>query len=315
MAVLVHGRLRGRLVTRGGSQGVGECAAALQLPARLGHLPDARRASPASRGCRGSGDGRRRQRAVDSGRARSRGAGRTQGRARRARAARGRGGRQRPDRQRPVRADLGAVRRREPRTDARGGRDGAGSRRDDFAWRRLQTAHQPALVPGSGCRGAEVAGRGWPFGGSAGDHRGAAHRRHRRHQGARRHAADRRAQHAELRVAARGRSHADAGAAQARAVGDHQGVVVRGRLHPGRGQPPGGVVRARHPHVRDGDPQHAGRRRGRGAQGAFAVAGDRRSFARCGAPRVGRAVGPGGGGSGRRWPDRRGAPQPRRSVV
>ena len=71
-----------------------------------------------------------------------------------------------------------------------------------------------------------------------------------------RHLPGRRAQHAELHAAARARPRAQAGAAQARHLGDDRGVAAVGRVHPGRRQQRRDPLRARHPHVRNGDAQH-----------------------------------------------------------
>ena len=72
-----------------------------------------------------------------------------------------------------------------------------------------------------------------------------------------RHLPGRRAQHAELHAAARAGPRAQAGAAQARHLGDDRGVAAVGRVHPERRQHRRHPLRARHPHVRDGDAQHA----------------------------------------------------------
>ena len=72
-----------------------------------------------------------------------------------------------------------------------------------------------------------------------------------------RHPAGRRAQHAELHAAARARTHAHAGPAEARHLRDDRGVAAVGRIHPGRRQHERDAVRARHPHVRELHAQHA----------------------------------------------------------
>ena len=87
------------------------------------------------------------------------------------------------------------------------------------------------------------------------------------------HAADRRAQHAELPAAARGRAGRPPGAAQARPLEHDRGVAGRGGVHPRAGQRPGDPLRARHPHVRERDPQHAGPLGRAGAARADAPAG------------------------------------------
>ena len=61
---------------------------------------------------------------------------------------------------------------------------------------------------------------------------------------------------AELRAAAGGRPVRQAGDAQARHEGHHRGVADGRGVHRPARQPRHRAVRARHPHVRDGDPQH-----------------------------------------------------------
>ena len=72
----------------------------------------------------------------------------------------------------------------------------------------------------------------------------------------RRHPPGRRAQHAELRPAARGGPHGHPGAAQARHGQHDRGVAAVRRVHRPRGQPRHHALRARHPHLRDRHPQH-----------------------------------------------------------
>ena len=70
--------------------------------------------------------------------------------------------------------------------------------------------------------------------------------------------AGRRAQHAELRAAARGRPARRKPVLLKRGFSAHdRGVADVRRVHPRRRQPPGHPVRARHPHVRDDAAQHA----------------------------------------------------------
>ena len=111
---------------------------------------------------------------------------------------------------------------------------------------------------------------------------------------------DRRAQHAELPAARRGRAQRPPGAAQARPVRDARGAADGRRVHPQGGQRERDALRARDPHVRDRLPLHA-RPDGRaGAQGAHAPAGDRRPQPRRRAARPGRCR--------CRWPPPRRAP-------
>ena len=111
----------------------------------------------------------------------------------------------------------------------------------------------------------------------------------------RRHDPDRRAQHAELRAADRGRAHALPGDDQARAVEHDRGAADGGRVRAEGGQRERRPVRARHPHVRDRLPLHARPRRGAGAQGAQPPAGASST----------RATPPAGATSSSRWRWRR----------
>jgi 3-deoxy-7-phosphoheptulonate synthase len=81
-----------------------------------------------------------------------------------------------------------------------------------------------------------------------------------------------RAEHAELRAAARGRPLGQARALEARPVEHDRGVAALGRAHHGAGEPPGDPVRARHPHVRDLHAQHARPERGPRRERALAPA-------------------------------------------
>ena len=122
-----------------------------------------------------------------------------------------------------------------------------------------------------------------------------------------RHLPGRRAQHAELHAAARARPRAQAGAAQARHLGDDRGVAAVGRVHPERRQHRRHPLRARHPHVRDRDAQHARHLGDSGRQEAEPPADHRRPEPRRRAPRHGGADGARGGRRRRRRPDHRGA--------
>ena len=88
---------------------------------------------------------------------------------------------------------------------------------------------------------------------------------------------DRRAQFAELLPARGGRQGGQAGHAQARAVDADRGVAARRRVHPVAGQPERDPLRARDPHLREGDAQHARSGRGAGRPADVAPADLRRS--------------------------------------
>ena len=96
---------------------------------------------------------------------------------------------------------------------------------------------------------------------------------------------------------------AQAGAAQARDDVDHRGAADVRRIHPVPRQLPGDPVRARHPHLRDRNPQHAGYQRGTRAEGDDPPAHHRRSQS---------CHGPVGSGSGYR--PRRGRCRRRRAA-
>ena len=100
----------------------------------------------------------------------------------------------------------------------------------------------------------------------AGRHRGGRRRTTSTWSSLRRHAAGRHPQHAELRAAAGGRPVRQAGHAQARHAGHHRGVADGGGVHRAARQPRHRAVRARHPDVRDGHPQHARRQRRAGGR-------------------------------------------------
>ena len=100
---------------------------------------------------------------------------------------------------------------------------------------------------------------------------------------------------------------AQAGAAQARHLGDDRGVAAVGRVRAERRQHRRDPVRARHPHVRDGDAQHLRHLGDSGGQEAEPPAGHRRSEPRRRTPRHGGADGARGGRRRRRRPDHRSA--------
>ena len=122
-----------------------------------------------------------------------------------------------------------------------------------------------------------------------------------------RHLPGRRAQHAELHAAARAGPRAQAGAAEARHLGDDRGVAAVGRVRAERRQHRRHPVRARHPHVRDRDAQHVRHLGDSGRQEAEPPADHRRSEPRRRPPRHGGADGARGGRRRRRRPDHRGA--------
>ncbi|CAA9513488.1 MAG: 2-keto-3-deoxy-D-arabino-heptulosonate-7-phosphate synthase I beta, partial [uncultured Solirubrobacteraceae bacterium] len=222
------------------------------------------------------------------------------------------GDRRSEGRRRALRADRGPVHRREPRPAAARRRPGARGWRDDAARRRLQAAHQPVRVPRSRRRGAQTAA------GGQGSHRAAdrhgVHGRPRPRGGrrGRRHDPARCAEHAELHAADRDRALRRARDDQARVLLHPGGAADGRRVRPQGGQREGAALRARHPHLRDGLPLHAGPHRGSGAQGAVAPAGHRGSLARGGPPRPRRAAVP-GRCRGRRRRHRRRGPSGARS--
>ena len=116
----------------------------------------------------------------------------------------------------------------------------------------------PYAFQGLGVEGAALPGRGARADRAAGHHRGdgAEPGRHRRR--VRGHPPDRHPQHAELLAAARLRAGRPAGHAQARLRGDDRGMADGRRVHRQLRQPERDPVRARHPHVRDVHPEHAG---------------------------------------------------------
>ena len=102
-----------------------------------------------------------------------------------------------------------------------------------------------------------------------------------------------------------------AGAAEARRVSLDRGAADGGRVHPQGGQPASDPLRARHQDLRALHPLHARHRRGAGAQGGDAPAGDRRPLARGRPARARARPGPGGRGRRRRRHHRGGAPDAR----
>ena len=105
------------------------------------------------------------------------------------------------------------------------------------------------------------------------------------------------------------------GADQARAVGHARGAADGGRVHPQGGQRERDAVRARHPHVRDRLPLHAGPDGRPGAQGDVAPAGDRRPAATPPGRRdLVRAAVAGRRRRGRRRDHRRGPPRAREAI-
>ena len=173
------------------------------------------------------------------------------------------------------------VRRRDRRADPRGRADGPVGRRHDPARRGVQAAHLAVRLPGPGRR------RAWRSSptsrratGHAGRDRGRRRPRRRRGRRARRHAPGRHPQHGQLRAAAGRRRVRQAGAAQARHDRHHRGVADGGRVHRPARQPRRRPVRARHPHLRAGDPQHPRHLRGAGRPGDQPPAGHRRPLAR-----------------------------------
>ena len=126
------------------------------------------------------------------------------------------------------------------------------------AWRGLQAAHVALCVSGAGCARPAVLRAAATRNGLGGSQRGHGDRPDCRRREVPRRAADRRAQHAELRPAEGSRQDRQAGAAQARAQQQDRRAAARGRVHRRRRQPARDSVRARDPDVRDGHAQHAG---------------------------------------------------------
>ena len=139
-------------------------------------------------------------------------------------------------------------------------------RRPPPARRRFQAAHLALRVPGAQGGGARAPRRGAQGDRDARHHRGDGRRDTRPGRRVRRHAADRRPQHAKLlapragRRAAASRCCSSAGSRRRSRSGCLAAEYIVARR-----QPQGHPLRARHPHVRDHDPQHARPRRGAGA--------------------------------------------------
>src|SRR5690606_37871102 len=97
---------------------------------------------------------------------------------------------------------------------------------------------------------------------------------------------------------------------EARAFREDRGAAARRRIYPRRRQRAGDPVRARHPHLRDGDAQHARSQRRALYEAAHPPAGRRRSLARHRHSRSRRPNGAGGRGLRRGWPAHRGPREP-----
>ena len=141
------------------------------------------------------------------------------------------------DRRRSLRADRRAVHGRVARADAA---DRAAVK-DAGATLLRGGAYKPRTSPyafqGLGAGGAAAARRGQGRDRPADRHRADGHARHRRRARGRRRRADRRAQHAELPAALRGRPLRAPGAAQARALLDARRAADGRRVHPQGRQP------------------------------------------------------------------------------
>ena len=207
-----------------------------------------------------------------------------------------------PDRPGHLHLHRRPVRGREPRADLRGRRDGPDGRRDAAARRRLQAAHLALRLPGSRRRGAGDPRRRPRRDRAPGRHRGRRRPRRTRRRRARRHAPGRDPQHGQLRPAPGGRRGGQAGPPQARHDRDRRGVADGRRVHRPARQPRRRPVRARHPHLRAGDPQHPRHLGGPGRPGDQPPADHRRPVARGGPQGPGRPAVPSGhrGRCGRR---------------
>ena len=138
--------------------------------------------------------------------------------------------------------------RRAGRSDGGGGEE---RRREGPARRRVQAAQLALQLPGprrGRAADAPVRRRSPQHEAGVGGH---GHQPARADREVRAHPPGRRAQHAELHAAARARATRDAGAAEARHLGDDRRVAAVGRVHPRRRQHERDAVRARHPHVRE----------------------------------------------------------------
>ena len=172
------------------------------------------------------------------------------------------------------------VRGRDPPADPRVRRDGEGRRGDAAPGRGLQAAHLAVRLPGPRPPRPRDPGRRARGDRPADRDRGGRRARRAGRRRARRHAAGRHPQHGQLRAAPGGRRVRQAGAAQARDDRDHRGVADGGGVRRPARQPRRGAVRARHPHLRAGHPQHARHLRGAGRAGDQPPADHRRPVAR-----------------------------------
>ncbi|CAA9395392.1 MAG: 2-keto-3-deoxy-D-arabino-heptulosonate-7-phosphate synthase I beta, partial [uncultured Phycisphaerae bacterium] len=188
-------------------------------------------------------------------------------------------------------------------------------RRDDPPRRGLQAADQPLLVPGARAAGPAVDAPDRRRAGHADLRRGDGHPAGRGHGAAGRHVADRGAEHAELRPPAGGRQDPQAGAAEARAGRDRQGLAAERRVRAEPGEQGRGAVRAGDQDVRGQHPVHDGHQQRAGRPVAEPPADDRRPEPRGRQAGLRRRAGPGRhGGRGARG-DRRGPLQPGRGPV
>jgi len=191
---------------------------------------------------------------------------------------------------------------RERGTDDDGGEGREGCRRDGDARRCLQAPHVAVLLPGARRAGHRDPPGGAPPVRSAVRRRsgrgfagGSCCRRRRLHP-------DRHAQRAELRAAQRGRAYEQAGDAEARSRDDDRGVAPGSGIHRAARQLRSHLVRARDPHVRALDAEHARPRRHGGRAAGVPPAGDGRS----------RRTRSASARWSRRWPARRSRPAPTR---
>ena len=151
----------------------------------------------------------------------------------------------------------------------------------------------PYAFQGLGVAGLEILAGVREADRPAGRHRGRRRPRRARRRRVRRHAAGRHPQHGQLRAAPGRRRVRQAGAAQARDDRDHRGVADGGGVHRPARQPRRRPVRARHPHLRAGHPQHPRHLRGAGGAGDQPPADHRRPVARRRPQGPGRARSPG----------------------
>ena len=123
--------------------------------------------------------------------------------------------------------------------------------------RRIQAADLALCLPGAGRGRAQVPCRGPRAHRPAHRDRGDGPPGHRADRQIRRRAPDRRPEHAELPAAQGSGAVQEAGAPEARHLGHDQGMAHVRRVHHVRRQPRRDPLRARHPHLRDRDPEHA----------------------------------------------------------